>query len=265
MKAPLAAAVALVCLALKPAHADNVDALQAVLGNGESTPMPQGWTVGGVGYSGSSTYKAGASTHQLIPGGLYLGDDLMYLGDRVFYTLGKEGPFRFYGRVRLRLGNLNPADEVDWAGLKPRKWQLEAGLGAVMVSTFGLWTARFSSDVSGRSQGTEVLLNWTAPLALSDRWLLMPGAGVFWRSANLANYYFGGVSAGEAAPGRPAHDTGSTWSFAPALISSYRLNRQWVAGAVLSYEAFGGSVRDSPLVQKKGRYDALFGVGYVWR
>lgn len=69
----------------------------------------------------------------------------------MYWTFGRQGPFRFYGRVRVRLGNLNPDDAAEWAGLNARRWQLEAGVGAVMVSPVGLWTARVSSDVTGRS------------------------------------------------------------------------------------------------------------------
>jgi outer membrane protein len=238
--------------------------MQQVLGDSDTSPVPKGWTVGGIVYSGSSTYSAGQIETLPVPGGIYLGDDFMYLGDRAFYTFAKQGPLSFFGRVRLRLGNLDPADSPEWTGLQPRKWQLEAGLGSVLVSPVGLWTARFSSDVSGRSKGTEVLLNWSAPI-VGERWLLMPGAGVFWRSGKLANYYFGGVSAAEAAPGRPAYDVGAVWSFTPQVIASYRLSPQWVAGLVLSAEVFADAVSNSPLVQKKARYDALIGMGYVWR
>jgi len=258
--------LAAVALLVPSARADGVglDALQQVLGDTATSPIPQGWTLGGVVYNGSSTYSAGETATWVVPGGIYIGKEFMYLGDRAYYTFGKRDGLSFFGRLRVRLGNLDPEDSPEWAGLSPRKSQLEAGLGAVMVSPVGLWAARFSSDVSGRSKGTEVLLSWSAPV-VGNRWLVMPSAGLFWRSSGLANYYFGGVSAAEAAPGRPPYDVGATWSFAPALLASYRLSPSWLVGAVLSYEAFAGSVKDGPLVQKRGRYDALIGLGYVWR
>jgi outer membrane protein len=259
------AGCALICLLVPSAKADAIDAMQAVLSNAETSPLPPGWTAGGAAYTGPSNYSAGETTKALFPGAIYLGSELMYLGDRAYYTFARQGPWSFYGRLRVRLGNLDPEDSVEWTGMTERKWQLEAGLGAILVSPVGLWTARFSSDISGRSKGSEVLFNWSAPLPLSDRWLLVPGAGVFWRSSKLANYYFGGVSPGEAAPGRPAYDVGSTWSFAPALVSTYRLSQEWFAGAVLSYERFPDAVRDSPLVDRKSRYDVVLGLGYVFR
>jgi outer membrane protein len=188
----------------------------------------------------------------------------MYLGDRIFYTFGKQGPVSLFGRMRVRLGTLDPADSPAWTGLTRRKGQLEAGLGAVVVSPVGLWTTRLSSDISGRSKGTELLLNWAAPF-VGERWLIMPGLGALWRNQPLANYYFGGVSQAEAVPGRPAYDVGQTWSLVPSLIASYRIDSHWIIGMVLSYEHFPLAIANSPLIQKSGRYDALVGLGFVWR
>lgn len=248
-----------------PARADEIDAIGQVLGNALTSPVPTGWTLGGVVYSGSSPYTAGRTTSMVIPGGIYLGErGLMYLGDRIYVDLAKEGPITVYGRLRVRLGNLDPADSPRWAGMTPRKGQLEAALGAAWVTPVGLLSARMSSDVSGRSNGSEGLLMWSVPV-LGERWLVMPSLGAFWRSRKLANYYFGGVSEAEAAPGRPAYDVGNAWSATPAVIASYRLTPQWLVGAVFSGDVFSDPIRDSPLVQKRWRYDALVGVGYIWR
>ena len=246
------------------ARANGLEAIQQILGNRDSSPVPQGWTVGGAAYIGSSPYSAGATSTLAIPGGIYIGDKLMFLGDRMFYTFGRQGPVSFFGRLRVRLGNLDTADSPEWTGLTARKAQLEAGLGAVVVSPVGVWTTRFSSDFSGRSKGTELLFNWAAPL-VGDRWMVIPGIGGMWRGQRLANYYFGGVSEAEAAPGRPAYDVGNAWSVVPSLVASYRIDRQWLVGVVMGYEHFSSAVANSPLVQKSGRYDALVGLGYVWR
>ena len=253
-----------------PSHSQGLDGLdalesvQSILGNSATSPLPGGWTLGAVGYSGPSVYADGSTNNTLIPGGIYLGKDVMFLGDRAFYTFAQNGDLSFFGRARVRLGNLSPQDSPQWSGLSQRNAQIEAGLGSVLISPVGLWSARFSTDVSNRSNGTEVLFNWSAPL-FGERWLTMGSVGLMWRSSSLANYYFGGVSANEATSTRPAYDVGNTWSVVPSLVTSYRISPQWLVGGVLSYEAFPASVRDSPLVQKSGRYDALLGIGYVWK
>jgi outer membrane protein len=254
--------VALACLVLAaPAQADEIDALARVLGDPVNSPVPKGWVLGGIVYSGSSAYTAGKTSTLPVPGGIYLGDGgLMYLGDRIYKDLASEGPVTVYGRLRVRLGNLNPEDSPAWTGMTPRKGQLEAALGAAVVTPVGLLSARVSADISGRSKGSEGLAMWSVPL-VGERWLVMPSLGAFWRSRKLANYYFGGVSEAEAAPGRPAYDVGNAWSFTPAVVASYRVAPQWLVGAVVS----GDVIRMSPLVQKRWRHDALVGVGYIWR
>lgn len=257
-------AAALLVLLHQTAHAEGLDAIQQILGDSDSSPVPPGWTVGGAAYSGSSPYIAASPSNLAIPGGIYIGDRVMYLGDRIFYTFGRQGPVSYFGRLRVRLGNLDPADNPAWTGLTARKGQLEAGLGAIIASPVGLWTTRFSSDISGRSNGTELLFNWAAPF-VRERWMVMPGIGVIWRGRRMANYYFGGVSQAEAAPDRPAYDVGNAWSLVPSLVASYRIDPHWVIGVVLGYEHFSSAIVNSPLIQKSGRYDALVGLGYVWR
>jgi outer membrane protein len=243
--------------------AEDLQGIQSILANGQTSPVPSGWTLGGVAYTGSSPYKHGAQTTHPIPGGIYIGKDWMYLGDRAFYTFSRKEEWSVFGRLRYRLGNLDPADSRAWTGLEERKGQLEAGLGVAMASSYGLWTARFSSDVSGRTRGTELLFNWSAPL-VRQNWMVMPSAGVLWRQDRLANYYFGGVSAKEAGPGRPAYAVGHAWSFVPSVLASYRINPQFLVGAILSADVFSSAIQDSPLIQKRARYDVLLGVGYVW-
>jgi len=259
-----AALAAALLVGLSPTAHAELEALHQILGNSDSSPVPRGWTLGAAAYAGSSPYSAGDTSKLAIPGGIYIGEQVMYLGDRIFYTPADQGPVKFFGRLRYRLGNLDPADSSEWTGLTHRKGQLEAGLGAFIVSPVGLWTARFSSDISGRSNGTELLFNWSAPI-VGDRWMVMPSIGAMLRGRKMANYYFGGVSQAEAAPGRPAYDVGNAWSLIPNLVASYRIDRRWLVGAVLGYEKFSSAISDSPLIQKSGRYDVLVGVGYVWR
>jgi MipA family protein len=247
-----------------PVRADALDAAQQVLSGAATSPVPQGWTLGAALYNGASPYRAGPTSSWLVPGGIYIGKQWMYLGDRVFYSVETRTGLSLFGRLRVRLANLDPADSVEWTGLEPRRAQLEAGVGAALISPVGIWGARISADASGRSKGSEGLMSWSAPLTGAG-WLVLPSVGLIWRSSRLANYYFGGVSAAEAALGRPAYNVGATWSVAPSLVASYRIDANWLAGAVIGYESFARAVRHSPLVQKRGRHDALVGLGYVWR
>ncbi len=107
--------------------------------------------------------------------------------------------------------------------MEQRKGEFEAGIGATLITPYALLSARISSDVTGRSNGQELLL-WADFPVIKDNLLIMPGMGLMIRSSNMANYYFGGVSASEATSQRPQWDTGTTVSPMAAIITSYRFS-----------------------------------------
>ena len=188
---------------------------------------------------------------------------LMYIGDRVLVTAHNADSWHVYGVGRVRFGNLNPSDHPQWAGLQSRRWELEGGGGVVGRTPIGMLTFRVSSDVIKRSRGQEALLSFDIPL-LRERFALMPSVALVWRSHNLANYYFGGVSAAEASTLHPAYDVGATLSFSSGMVGTYRFARHWMAVAFASYEHFPGAVEHSPLVGTSGEVFALLGAGYVY-
>lgn len=128
-----------------------------------------------------------------------------------------------YGRFHA--GNLGASDSA-FVGLEDRKFQLEAGVGANTITPYALLTLRVASDITGRSNGQEALV-WSDFPIVMDRLLIMPGCGLVWRSHNMANYYFGGISQSEAdaSPAYDAYGTHSTLSLMALLISSYRFNK----------------------------------------
>ena len=84
------------------------------------------------------------------------------------------------------------------------------------------------------------------------------------RSSNMANYYFGGVSASEATSQRPQWDTGTTVSPMAAIITSYRFSPHWVGMFAANYELYDKDIADSPLVQHNGELYGILAVGYTW-
>ncbi|AHX61766.1 MltA-interacting protein MipA [Aeromonas media WS] len=80
----------------------------------------------------------------------------------------------------------------------------------------------------------------------------------------MANYYFGGVSGGEATGLRPEWDTGTTLSPMAAIITSYRFSPHWIGMFAANYELYDDDIADSPIVQHDGELYAGFGVGYIW-
>lgn len=229
----------------------------------ELSPVPQGLVIGGIGLTYTPRYEAQDQKVLPIPGLVYFGERFMYLGDRARYYFYKDGPFASYAYGRVRFGNLDPADSSEFYGMQKRKGELEAGVGANLVTPFALLTARVATDVTGTSNGSEALL-WADFPVVRGQWLIMPGVGVMWRNSNLANYYFGGVSASEAAPGRPAYDVGNSLSVGASLLTSWRISKDWLAMGGVLYEHYSAGIRNSPLVRHDGEATVLIGAGYVW-
>ncbi|WP_410499155.1 MipA/OmpV family protein [Chitinibacter sp. S2-10] len=257
-------ALAILALIAIPAQAEvDLGSLDLLASNTDNSPVPRGAIVGGIVISGQARYQALDNEVYAIPGLVYFGEKLVYLGDRARYYFYKEGQFSAFAYGRVRFGNLDPADAVELAGMQQRDGQLEMGIGANYVTPYALLTVRAASDVTGTSKGQEALL-WADFPIVKDNLLIMPGTGVMIRSAKMANYYFGGVSGGEATATRPAWDTGTTISPMAALITSYRFNKDWIGLFALNYEWYDSSIKNSPLVQHSGELYAGAGVGYVW-
>ncbi|WP_373976155.1 MipA/OmpV family protein [Chitinibacter sp. SCUT-21] len=247
-----------------PAKAEiDFGSLDSFASDSDSSPVPNGVVLGGVVLGGQARYQAQDNSFYAIPGMIYFGERLMYLGDRARYYVYKEGNVAAYLYGRVRFSNLDPEETAAFAGMKKRDWQLEGGAGANIVTPYALLTIRAASDITGTSKGQEALF-WADFPIVKDNLLIMPGAGVMVRSANMANYYFGGVSASEATATRAAWDTGTTVSPMTALITSYRFNKNWIGMAAVNYEFYDSDIKNSPLVQHSGEFYAGLGLGYIW-
>ncbi|MDM5129773.1 MipA/OmpV family protein [Aeromonas piscicola] len=260
----LASALTALTLLSTAAHAEiDLGSLDVFAHDSPTSPVPKGLVLGTAVIGGDARYQAQDAAGYVIPGFLYFGDQFMYLGDRARYYFYKDETLAAYGYGRLRFGNLDPDEYVQFNGMEPRKWELEGGMGASLITPYALLSTRLSTDVTGRSQGQELLL-WADFPIIRDRLLIMPGMGMMIRSSKLANYYFGGVSESEATAQRPAWDTGATLSPMMAIVTSYRFTPNWIGMFAANYERYDEEVANSPLVQHQGELYAGFGIGYIW-
>lgn len=246
------------------AHAEvDLGTLDLLSKDNVTSPIPKGLVLGGAVLSGTARYEAQKNETYVIPGALYFGEKFMYLGDRARYYFHLDDTVAVYGYGRFRFGNLDPDDEDAFDGMKKRKLELEAGVGGTIITPYALLSARLSSDVTGRSNGQELLL-WADFPIIKENLLIMPGMGMMIRSDKMANYYFGGVSDSEATAQRPAWDTGTTFSPMAAVITSYRFNSKWMGMFAANYEFYDKDIADSPIVQHNGELYGIVAVGYIW-
>ncbi|WMY76562.1 MipA/OmpV family protein [Buttiauxella selenatireducens] len=241
----------------------DLGSLDILARDNPQSPVPKGFVVGAAGLGGQARYQGQDNSTYLIPGGLYFGDQLMYLGDRARYYFHLDDNVALYGYGRYRFGNLDPSDADSLHGMHKRKGELEAGVGGTIITPYALLSARFATDITGRSNGQELLL-WADFPIIKGNLLVMPGMGMMIRSDKMANYYFGGVSSAEATPQRQAWDTGTTFSPMAAVVTSYRFSPHWMGLFAANYELYDKSIADSPIVQHNGELYVIAGVGYTW-
>ncbi|WP_337024909.1 MULTISPECIES: MipA/OmpV family protein, partial [unclassified Pantoea] len=137
------------------------------------SPIPKGIIIGGAAISSQARYNESSNDNLIVPGALYFGDNLMFLGDRARYYFNKNDDVAFFAYGRYRFSNLNPSD-AGFNGMHKRKGELEAGLGLTWITHYALLTTRIVSDVTGHSNGQELLV-WADFPIVWDQLLVMPG------------------------------------------------------------------------------------------
>ncbi|XZG71433.1 MipA/OmpV family protein [Chitinibacteraceae bacterium HSL-7] len=256
-------AIFLAAFAQSQAAEIDLSSLDLLAEESAESPIPNGFVFGAAGIAYTSRYTDAPRNGIAVPGFVYLGKHMMYLGDRARYYFYTENGVGLFGYGRVRFGNLDPEDSDAWAGMNKRKWELEAGVGASIITPYNLMTLRVATDMTGTSDGQEALL-WSDFPIIRGRAMVMPGVGLVWRSSKLANYYFGGVSAQEATATRPEHDTGSTLTPMTSLVTAYRINKNWLASAIVGVEFYASGTKDSPLVDRSTEITGILAAGYIW-
>jgi outer membrane protein len=80
-----------------PAKAEiDLGSLDSFAYDSPTSPVPKGLVLGGVILGGQARYAAQDNSLYVIPGGVYFGDRLMYLGDRALLRLQGRGSKRVF-------------------------------------------------------------------------------------------------------------------------------------------------------------------------
>jgi MipA family protein len=167
-------------------------------------------------------------------------------------------------RADLLLQGYKASDAAIFTGMARRKPSLLLGLGTKFATPIGQVWLEAGTDVSGNSKGlrTEVGLGWRIDSnTVLGKWALTPYVSAQNNSSKLVNYYYG-VTAAEAAAGRPAYDAGAATNFNIGLSASTDLspNISLVLGA--RYRGYGASIRQSPLIDGTGGLSGTASVLY---
>ncbi len=206
----------------------------------------------------TSPYKGGGTRYDLMPLYLYEGERLFLHANRVGLKLINEGD-RIKGSAGQRLDVFIEQRTEGYpvidkrppilAGMAPRDSGMDFGLSYKYRQNWGTLQAELVRNVGGASSGSEARLGYSYDWR-SGALLLRPTASVAFRDAKLNNYYYG-VLPGEAIAGRPAYAPGAGVNSQVGLYASYDLSTHWRLLGGLSATYLAGSIKESPIVQKR--------------
>jgi len=214
----------------------------------------------------SNPYRDGDTVTMVLPMISYVGDRFFIVSPRAGIHLFRHprggvnaiADFRFKGEAFESKGFL--------AGMDDRKNTAMAGFDGHLRLP-GRYRADLSAmtDILDRHNGQEVNLSLSRVFRLQQL-ILIPGAGVVWRSADYNDYYYG-VRASEATEDRPAYSPGdgvNTLEWFARLALRYNLTANWSLAAAVRVEVLSSDVRDSPIVDSDYLTTVIAGVNYFF-
>jgi MipA family protein len=238
------------------------------------------------GYSGeadlpppvSSAQNVGVGAQVLVQSNPYRGGDtvtlalpmISYVGERFFVVSPRAGMHLY----RQPLGGINVVadfrfkgeafeDKGFLAGMADRKNTAMAGLDSHLRLP-GRYRVDLSAmtDILDRHNGQEVNLALSRVFRLQQL-MLIPGAGVVWRSADYNDYYYG-VRASEATDDRPAYDPGDGLEWFARVALRYNLTPNWSLAGAVRVEVLSSEVRDSPIIRRDYLTTFIAGLNYFF-
>lgn len=222
----------------------------------------EGWSIGLGAVVQDEPYRGVDSDLVLFPFVAYEGERFFVRGPGLGVALYEDADWRIDGLALARFDGYRAGDSSALTGMATRRRSLDLGLAVERVSPVGTFGTRLLHDVLDRSGGFEWGLSYRVPLPEAlDR--LSPTLGIKYLSADLADYYYG-VRGSEARPGRPAYAPGSSWVYEAGVQLGAPLGARGVVFALLGYEWFGASLRDSPIVAARGKPRVFLGYAYAW-
>ena len=158
------------------------------------------------------------------------------------FTASAFGQARFQG--------LEPEESSFLEGMATRSKSIDAGAEILFRGRPAGFRLAASTDVLGRSKGQELSAQITSGAPLGPRLLLLVGFGPRWESARRVDYYYG-VRPDEALDFRPAYAGASTVSWDLGISAFYRPSPRWRVFVLLNRTAYGGAIRQSPIVARE--------------
>lgn len=219
--------------------------------------QPQGWSIGVAVAASDSPYVGEGTRVRPFPTVAYEGERLFFRGITGGYHLVDTGAFQLDALVSARLDGFDikdlsasglAANGLQAGLLEDRDHGLDAGIGAAWSGSFGRLRLQAMADVTDASGGQEVGLEYTYAMR-SGPWMILPGAGVRWMSADLVNYYYGTLDE-EIARGVTRYAPGSAVVPGLSVAATRPVGERWTVIGGLDYRVLPDELADSPLLER---------------
>lgn len=249
----LIALAAWASLAQLPAHAHGAGGEPAVEGTQ--------WGLGLAVMSERTPYRGVDNKTRALPVITFENRWVRLSGPGLELKLGQSGPVSFGLTAGLSEDGYKPGDSAFLAGMAERKSGVWLGARARLAADWAHFSAQWSGDASGHSEGRRFRLGVERRFVLGDIGI-SPRLSALW-SDGKTNQYYHGVRAAEATARRPAYSPGAGVDTEVGLRLDYRIAPKQVLFADLGVRSLGSAVRNSPLVDRRSVPEAR--LGYLYR
>lgn len=226
-------------------------------GDGGHDGPPRGWQLGLATVVSESPYAGEGSRIIPIPLVSYQGERFFFRGITAGWTILELGSFELTALAKLRMDGFEVKDlgrielarnGIDYRLLDDRDKALDAGMGLKWSGAAGELEAEILADVTDKSGGQEIQLQYGYPFELGQT-RLTPNIGISWQSKDMANYYYGTLPE-EVARGVVDYRPGSV-TIPHVGVSFLRpLGEKWTVMGNIKYSSLPGEIRKSPLIER---------------
>ena len=234
---------------------------QAHGGGGEPAVEGTQWGLGLAVMSERKPYRGVENETRVLPVITFENRWVRLSGPGLELKLGQSGPVSFGLTAGLSDDGYKPGDSAFLARMAERKSGLWLGARAQLATDWADFSAQWSGDASGHSEGQRFRLTVERRFALGDVGI-SPRLSALWSDGKTNQYYYG-VSAAEATAQRPAYSPGAGVDTEVGVRLDYRIAPKQVLFADLGVRSLGSAVRNSPLVDRRSVPEAR--LGYLYR
>lgn len=212
------------------------------------------WSIGVGALNLSSPYKGVDDQNNALPLINYKGERLKASIFNLEYDLWQSNRLKLSFATELGEDFLKASDSINPVvnALGDRKISIYSGAKLTYSSAIGIFNTSALYDISGHSEGSIFKVNYSYPWRVTQDLTLIPSVGVNFKSADVANYYYGYSN----------YELDSTTDLALNLIVSYQLTKSLNANAFLRHIVLDNDITRSPIVNSDNFTMAMLSIVY---